>query len=242
MKSLKNIARITGLGYLVIFITGFAANFYIMEGLIVKEDAAQTSFNILTNLGQFRWGILIFLTMVIADILLAYTLYRLLKPVNRGQALLSAWLRLVNGSIFALALGKLFDTLQLFSGADYLTNLDPAYMQAQAMLNLESFNYLWEIGLVFFGMHLVIMGFLLIKAEYLPSIIGLLLQFAGLGYLVDSIAQLGMANYDQYQPVFEMIVVIPGVIGEFSLTLYLLIRGVRKKKTVAPRREIKLAA
>jgi hypothetical protein len=44
MTSLNNIAKIAGAGYLVIFISGIFANFFVLEGLVVSGDAAATAY------------------------------------------------------------------------------------------------------------------------------------------------------------------------------------------------------
>jgi hypothetical protein len=231
MKALKKTARLAGAGYLVIFITGFFANFFVLEGLVVEGNARATSENILANLMQFRWGIFAFLIMVVIDVLMAGPLYILLKSVNENLSLLSAWLRLVNGTIFGVALYSLFGILHLLSGADYLSALEPAEIHARVMLHLEAFNFIWLIGLVFFGLHLFLMGILILKSDYIPKIIGGLLQLAAVGYLTDSFAQFLLPDYKSVQHVFELVVLIPGVIGELSFTVWLLIKGVKTKNT-----------
>ena len=45
---MKTIARLTGIGYLIIFIAGFYGNFYVLEGLVVQGDVTAT-FNNITN-------------------------------------------------------------------------------------------------------------------------------------------------------------------------------------------------
>lgn len=227
MQSLKKIARAAGLGYLIIFISGFFANFFVLEGLVVGGDSEATFANIGDNLMQFRWGIVSFLIMVVADVLLAWLLYLLLAPADKRLSLLSAWLRLVNGAIFGLALFHLFDVLQLFSGADYLAAFAPAGLTAQVMLSLGSFNYTWLIGLVFFGLHLLVLGYLVIKSGYIPKVLGFLLLLSALGYLTDSFAQFLMPHYADYQSFFQMIVVVAGVVGELSFTAWLLVKGVK---------------
>ena len=230
MKSLDRIARTAGLGYLIIFITGFFANFFVLEGLVVDGDAAATFANIGNNLLQFRWGIFSFLIMVIADVLLAWPLYRLLKPVNKNLSLLSAWLRLLNGAIFGVAVVNLFGVLRLFGGEQYLAVFEPSALHARTQFLLDAFNYTWLIGLVFFGLHLLVLGYLVFRSGYIPKVLGLLLQLAALGYFADSFAQFLLPNYNDYQAVFEMIVVIPGVVGEFSFTVWLLVKGVKGDK------------
>lgn len=69
--------------------------------------------------------------------------------------------------------------------------------------------------------------YLIFRSSLVPKYIGILLIAAGIGYWIDGIAQYTMTNYLDYKEVFEMIVIIPAVIGELALTLYLLIKGIR---------------
>src|SRR5210317_1961561 len=100
MISNKNIARVAGIGYLIIFVTGIFSNFFILENLIVSGDAASTSGNILDNISLFRIGIFSFIVMVIFDVILTWALYILLLHVSKNLSLLSGWLRLVNCAVF----------------------------------------------------------------------------------------------------------------------------------------------
>ncbi len=227
MNSLKSISRLAGIGYLIIFITGIFANFFVIEGLVVPGDGATTLQNIRESDGLFRIGIFSFILMVIFDLMLAWALYLLLKPVNRNMSLFQAWFRLVNGTIFGVALFHLVEVIQLANGGGYLAGADQEWIAIEVMRSLEAFNTLWLIGLIFFGIHLVFLGWLVRKANYIPGILGILLIIAGVGYLVDSFANFMMAGYDDYADIFMMIVVLPGVVGELSLTLWLLIKGVK---------------
>lgn len=230
MKTLRNMTKIAGIGYLVIFISGFFANFFVLENSFVASDAAATSNNIMNNEMLFRYGTFSFLIMVIADVLLAWPLYVLLKPVNKHLSQFSSWLRLVNGTIFGVALFNLFNVIQILGDSNYTSLLEPNQVHAHVMLLLNAFDYTWLIGLVFFGMHLFVMGYLVIKSNYIPKIIGVLLMVAAAGYLADSFAHFLLTNYEDYSSIFEMIVVIPGVLGELSFTLWILIKGIRKDK------------
>ena len=70
--SLGKSARIAGFGYLVIFITGIFANFFVLQSLIVPGDASATTNNIVANTLLFRFGTLSFVVMVIFDVVLAW--------------------------------------------------------------------------------------------------------------------------------------------------------------------------
>ena len=223
--SLHTIARATGLGYLVIFITGIFSNFFVLESLVISGDAATTADNIMGNDFLFRIGILSFIIMVVFDVLLAWALYVLLRPVNKNLSMLSGWLRLINSTIFGIALYHLFNVLQILSGAEYLKVFNTDQLQAKVMLSLNTFNYTWLIGLVFFGLHLLVLGYLIFKSDYIPRIIGILLMIASIGYLTDSFANFLLVNYAAYKDIFMLIVVVPGVIGELSFTVWLLVKG-----------------
>ena len=227
MNSYKRISLIAGIGYLIIFFTGFFSNFYVLEGLAspLNPDAALD--NIIQNEMLFRSGLFGFVLMVTADVILAWALYILLKPVNKNLSLLSGWLRLVNGAIFAVALFNLFGMLQLAGGADYLNIFAHDELNAKVLLLRSSFDSTWLIGLVFFGIHLLLLGYLIFKSGYVPKLIGVLLFFAGIGYLVDSTANFLMPNYKEYKDIFQTVVMLPGIVGELSFTIWLLVKGVR---------------
>ena len=227
LNSLYKLSKYAGAGYLIIFATGIFSNFFVLESFTAAGDASQTAKNIIENETLFRVGFLSFFIMVIIDAALAWAFYILLKPANKNISLLAGWLRLINVSIFGIALLYLLNVLQLLSGADYLNSLEASQLYALVLLNLESFNSAWLIGLVFFGLHLLVLGYLIHKSGYIPKFIGVLLIIAAVGYLIDSFANFLLPNYFEFENIFALVVIIPGIIGELSFTFWLLIKGVR---------------
>jgi len=222
---LNKIALFTGIGYLIIFITGIYSNFVVLENLVIQSDPAVTSNNIINNDFLFRTGIGSFILMVVFDVLLAWTLYLLLEPVNKKLSLLTGWLRLVNSTIFGIALFNLLSVQHILNGSENLLSLSDNQIHAHVMVSIRTFNDTWLIGLVFFGLHLMVLGYLIFKSDYMPKIIGILLMIASFGYLLDSVANFLLSNYSDYQDIFLFIVLVPGIIGELSLTLWLIIKG-----------------
>lgn len=221
-------SRIAGFGLLLMAILAMFANFTVLKGLIVPEDAAATAANIITNEMVFRSGFISFVIVLILDVLVAWALYILLKPVNKNLAMLAAWFRLVYTAIFGIALYHFLNVLQLLSGAEYLKVFTTDQIHAQVMLLIDAFNNGWLIGLVFFGFHLFVVGYLIVKSGgYLPRMIGIFLILASAGYLIDSLAHFLLPNYNDYKTIFLLVVAIPGVIGELSLAFWLLIKGVK---------------
>ena len=218
-------ARVAGLGYIVIIILGIFAEFFVRSSLVTPEDATTTSNNITANDLLFRIGICSYLIMAVFDMVVAVALYILLKPVNNFLSLLAAMFRFVHASILGIALNNLFSVLQLLSGADYLTVFQIEQLNALVMLYLNSFSYGWLIGLVFFGLHCYVLGYLIIKSGYIPRIIGVLLIVASFGYLIDSFAHFLLSNYTNYEEIFIVIVAVPALAAEVSLCLWLLFKG-----------------
>jgi len=221
--SLRKAALVAGFGYLIIFI--FGISFFIVENLIVPGDAAATASNIMASESLFRMGIAGLLIVLVADTIVAWALYVFLKPVSKSLSLLTGWLRLVYTAIFGFALLSLFYALQLLSGADYLMVFEPNQLHAQAMLFLNAYGYGLNIGYVFFGLHIFGLGYLIFKSDYIPRILGVLLMVASAGYLIDSFASVLSANYANNEVAFLLIVAVPAIIAELSLTFWLLFKG-----------------
>ena len=229
VNSIKKTARFAGLVYLLIAIIAILANSFVLESLIIPGDAATTANNIMANELLFRSAIASFMVLVILDVVVAWALYILLKPVNKNLAMLAAWFRVVFATILGIALHNFLSVLQLLSGADYLKVFETEQLEAQAMLFLNAFNYTWLIGLTIFGLHLFILGYLIFQSSYIPKIIGILLVVSSLGYITDSFANFLLPNYADYEALFLLIVAIPAIIGELSLTFWLLLKGVNIK-------------
>ena len=218
--SLRKAAIVAGFGLLIMSILAAFANFYVLPSLIVPGDAATTANNIMANELLFRIGICSFIIVIVLDVVVAWALYVLLKPVNKSLSLLAAWFRLVYATIFGIALANLFSVLRLLSDADYLTVFEIDHLYAQVMLSLNAFSDGWQIGYVFFGLHLFVLGYLVFKSGYIPKILGVLLIIAGLGYLIDSYAIFLLPNY-------EATIGYVTFVGEVLFMLWLLFKGAK---------------
>ena len=177
----------------------------------------------------FRAGLSGFIIVILSDVLVSLGLYVFLSPVNRTLALLTAWFRLIYVAIFAVALNSLFDVLHLVSGIELANKLEVEKIQLVILQLTHKFDYGWLIGLVFFGIHLALVGTLILRSNYIPRFLGILIILAAFGYLSDSFAHFLMPNYVAYKDIFILIVLVPATIGELSLCLWLLIKGTKTK-------------
>lgn len=215
--SLRKAARIAGLGYVAIFIFGIYAGFV----SIGPGDSATTESNKMANEVLFRSGIASWLIVLISDVVVAWALYILLKPVNRSLSLLAAWFRLMYTAIFAIALLSVLIALQLSKGADYLRVFEPGQLQGQMVLFLGAYLDGILISFVFFGFHIFFLGYLIFKSSYIPRILGVLSIVAFIGYQINSFANFVLPNL----PDNVSILLVPAIIAELALTLWLVIRG-----------------
>lgn len=220
--SLRAAALVAGIGLLLMAVPAAIANFFIVEGLVVPGDAAATADNILANEQLFRLGILSFLVVIVLDIVVAWAFYVLFEPVNRSLSLLTAWFRLAYGVMFAAALFFLIAALNLLTGSG-MEGLGTGQLQAQALLSVNAFSDGWSASYVFFGLHLILLGYLAFKSGYVPKVLGILVVVAGLGYLFDAVAGVLM-------PDIGFSVGMITFFGELLLALWLVYKGLTVKR------------
>ena len=228
----RQAARLAGIGYVMLFLLAIFANFFVVEGLIEPGDAAATAANIRESGGLFRLSLVSFLAVFIIDVVVAWALYIFFRSVGRDLSLLTAWFRLVYTVFLGVALIFFFQALQLLSGADYLTAFDNGQVNAQALNALEAFNYTWLIGLAAFGIHLVLLGYLIVKSGHTSRILGYVLMVAGVAYVIDTGAYALVATYADYENAFLVMVAVPSVIGELWLGLWLLLKAGKRQPAV----------
>lgn len=231
MDSNTKTARAAGLLYLIIIIAGIFAEFFVRQSLIVPGDATTTASNIMASERLFRAGIAGDLVMIMSDVALALVFYVLLKPVSNSLALLATFFRLAQATILGINLLNLFFVLQLLSGADYLTVFGVDQVQALVLLFLNGHSIGYAIGLVLFGLSLSALGYLVFKSGYFPRVLGVLLIVASAGYLIDSFARFLLPTYDNYEAILTLIVFLPAFIGELSMCLWLLLKGIKAQRT-----------
>lgn len=223
-------ARFAGVLYLGLALLAPFANFFVLGRLVVTGDATATAKNIAANELLFRSGIVSFVLATLFDVGIAWALYIVLRPANKNLSLLAAWLRLAYAVIFAVSLQSLLSAAQAVSGASYLSAFQTSQLNAQALQFVDAFNTMWDIALVAFGLHLVLIGSLIFRSNFIPGIIGALLIIAGIGYLIQSFAAFLFPDFG------INLSLITGW-GELIFTVWLLIRGVNVERWEKQARE-----
>ena len=235
MNSIQTTARFAGVLYLIITVAAIIAHQYVPNTLIVPGDAATTVQNIASSAALFRvGGVGSELVILLCEIVLSVVLYVLLKPVNKTLSLIAAVSRLAMTTIHGLNLINYYFVLLLVTGADYTAAFGAQQSQALVSLFLEAHHYGFTIGIAFLTIHVFLLGYLIIRSGYTPSVLGVLFLLAGVGYLVDSFALLLSANYETT----PVVLAIPIALAEIAFPLWLLIKGVNveawQKRALVP--------
>jgi hypothetical protein len=214
--SLRQAALVAGFGYLLTP-TPFA-EFYVYPHLVIPGNMQLTVQNILAHHGLFAAGFLAYLLSFLMDIVIAWGLYHLLKPVSASLSLLAAWFQLVYTAVGLTASLNLVTALRLISGSDGTALFEPGPMQAQVYVLLMSFRTTWGLSLIFFGAHLMLVGYLIFRSSYIPKPVGILLAVSGVGYVVLNL------NINLF-PEYDLGYVGIALLGELVFVFWLLIRG-----------------
>lgn len=203
----RTAALVAGVALLAMAVIAALSNFGAVNGLTVQGDAGATAKNLVDSAGLFRLGAVGLLVVAILDVVVAWALYLVFRTVNPSLSLLGAWLRLAYAAIFAAAITSLFGALRAASA-------EPA----QALFLLTSFHQGWNIGLIAFGLHLGVIGFLVWRPGFFSRLVSVLLAVAAAGYVVDSLGSLLSPNYSLGLSRFTFV-------GEVVFIFWLLIRG-----------------
>jgi hypothetical protein len=224
MNASKKTARVAGLLYLVVALTGAFSIMYVPTTLIVPGNATATADNITSSELLFRMGIASGLICQICFIFLVLTLHRLLRDVDRAYAAAMVALVIVAVPIAFLNMLNNLAALIVLSGAEFLSAFNPAQLQALAM----TFLNLHEQGIVivemFWGLWLFPFGILVFKSGFIPRALGVLLMLACVAYLTDSFTSLLLPRYKDF---VSSLTAAPAGLGEFAIMLWLLIKGVK---------------
>ncbi len=225
MQTRKQIARLAGLIYLIVVLTGIFGLMYVPSQVIRWDDAAATVNNIIASGLLYRLGIASELVSYLFFLILPLVLYRLLKEVDNTHATAMVILVVVGVPISFASVFYKFDVLSLLSGAGYLKAFEEDQIHAQVMLSLESYSNGILVAQIFWALWLFPFGYLVYKSGFLPKVLGIFLMVGCCGYLLDFFGQALIPNYSQLRISFYL--TLPASVGEIGSCLWLLIMGAK---------------
>jgi hypothetical protein len=176
--------RIAGLLYLVSMATVFVSQLLIIK-LVHPGDAAATAELVLESERLFRVGIVCDLVSLASYMGVMVILYGAFRPVSRNLSLLAAVFSLASGTVSIMNALNRIAPLILLNDAHPLDSYS-----AQQLQDLSSFFFALSaqgvlIALIFFGLHNVVIGWLIVRSRFYPRVVGVLLAVGATSYVVN---------------------------------------------------------
>ena len=216
LSSLKKTARWTGVLMIALAIAAGYGIMYVPETL---SAAGEKIGDYQSLLGA---GIAANAVVFLVEIAIVALLYKLLEPVNRNISLMAAYARLGMTVLQGVNVFNLIFVLLLVSGSNFRAVFDPAQISALTFLFLETFGVGSLVWGWFFGLHLVLSGYLVYKSGYLPKLIGILLIVISAAYFIQSF---GTFLLPQYTETFETIGLMATI--EMVFPIWLIVKGIK---------------
>jgi hypothetical protein len=223
MHPLKKTARVAGLLYLVVVLTGPFILLYVPGKLFAPGDATATVNNILAHQSLFRAQIVVGLVSELAFIAAVLALYRLLKGVSMELATLMVITILIDAPLAFLSIANEVATLSFLRGANFLGVFDQPQRDALAMLLINFDQKGVLVSEIFWGLWLLPLGALVYRSGFIPRFLGVWLFINGVAYLAISTTGLLLPQHLK----LASTVATPVLFGEAAFMLWLLIVGAR---------------
>ena len=211
-------ARLTGIWYLILAISGMLGFLIYQPKIFISNNPEQTLNNLITLTSIARIRLILEFVIIISQALSAVWFYKLFKPINEWGAFTLAIWGTMNAAII------LISAIAMSSAIDIANTVNTSMQGKTDMIQLLSqiMDNAWGVGSLFFGLWLLPMGYIIVSSKRMPVWLGRTLIIGGTGYIISAFFDyLGMKH-----PLFDLMV-IPATIGEFWIIGYLLIFGLR---------------
>lgn len=222
--SLKRLARIAGLFYLVVAITGGFAEGFVDPSMYVAGDAAATAANVTANAPLMRLGLIAHFTDAVFLPLTALMLYVLLRHAGTHAARLMVVAVVITASIKSVDTVFSYAALSVATDGSYENALGLLGSNAIVLLLLDIQHHTVLAAQVFFGLWLAPLGYLVIKSRLFPRALGIVLILATPSYLAMIVLAFLLPALEAQ--VHNYLLILP-LAAEVWMLFYLLIIGVR---------------
>ena len=230
MESPNKLARMTGILYFLVILTGVASEVMVHNFIIVPGDISTTVNHIAAYEPIFRLGFVISLARFAVFICMVLALYKLLRPVNRDWSLVMVAFALVSISIGMVSLLFQYAAPLLLSSNGYSTlfTTDQWQAQMQFFINMQR---LGDKAAQILTVWLLPLGYLIYKSGFLPKILGVLMVMAGVGYVTDFLVFFLLPNLNWQ---------VAGLafLAELPFPFWLLIKGVNIERRTSRTLEV----
>lgn len=215
-------ARLAGLLYLVVLVTGAPPELLVRASLVVPGDAAATAANLRDSATLVRWAAFSDLVNMVAFLGVALVLFGLLRRIRPGAARAMLVFNAVSVAVMAL------NTVNHVAALLAANSTELASSDAMAAMFLDMHSIGFSVAEIFFGLWLLPLGWMLWTSRALPRPLAGLVMVGSVGYLLNVTATFATATFDS---ALTPILTTPSAIAEVSLLAWLLVRGLDLRST-----------
>lgn len=213
MKNQRRIAIITGISLTLMALIAIFSIGYAYTQFDNPEQSEFLKDNILQNRGLYQSMLFGILVIIILDFIVSYTLYKYFEEDHQKMSMVSGIIRAIYTLIFVIA-------------TYYLTkNLNTNELTNQiASSNYQQFQTIWNSGLVVFGFHIILIGWLMNLHRKIPKILWYITLVAGISYVITSSLKVVIPDSEMVKTLI-MVLALPMTIGELGLAIWLWFKG-----------------
>tara|TARA_B100000408_G_C10224721_1_gene192579 strand:+ start:40 stop:708 length:669 start_codon:yes stop_codon:yes gene_type:complete len=209
-------------GYSIILMALVAGFVYghVHASIYIVDNSDLTARLLQENIDLYKWGIVSWILIFLLDLIVSIGIYIIYKDDLKLLALLSSTLRVIYTIILGIAVAQLIIPLINYSEV------------SKSILYFESFEQIWSLGLIIFGIHLLSLGVMCFKSDLTPKFFGIFLGFGGLCYILVHNLKSFFPYLGEATLTIESILVAPMALSELSFALWLIVKFSRLKISV----------
>jgi hypothetical protein len=217
-QNLIKTARLTGVWYLLLAISGVVGFLIFHPQIFVSNDPQKTLSNLSALESTARIRLLLELLIIASQALAAVWFYKLFKDLMSWAALAIFGWGLMNAAAIMVSAIAMHTAIEIATAATPAAEEKVLVIQLLSGISANA----WSVGGLFFGLWLIPMGYIVIQSKCMPVWLGWTLIIGAAGYILSTfISSLGFSH------AYLGLLTLPATIGEFWMIGYLLIFGIR---------------
>ncbi len=188
--------RIVGLAFIVSVLIVTLVDDLLLANFVIPGDAKALARDIEANSELFGFAVFGYLIVLALDSVIGLALFVVLKPASRNLASLTAGLRLLYAGALAIGVVAL----------------------APQLIDADGYEAVKRWGYVFFALHILVLGYAILKADYIPNTLGILLIIASGSYVFFYIDL-------QLPEAVLILIMLTMAVAELALSIWLIVWG-----------------
>ena len=208
----KKFAMITGYSLIMMaLVAGFVFG-YAFPKIFNATTLVPSYHDLSGNLQLYKFMLAGIVFVLLLDVLVSWSLYKYFEWDNKKLAFQAGVSRMIYSLLFGIALVYLFKNMQELHHDVFSKNY-------------ESFQKIWSIAFIFFGLHLLIVGLLMKRHKLIPTVLCYLTLIAGSSYVLIHFIKLVFPQLTELVATLNNVLGLPIALGELGLAFWLIIKA-----------------